>query len=91
MGSPAMRALIHEIKHRYQDRYILFDGPPVLSGADALILSRHVDGVILVVEYNRTHRDELEKTFELLDKVNIVGTVLNKTPVPKNGKYPYRR
>lgn len=91
MGSPAMRALIHDIKHRYQDRYVLFDGPPVLSGADALVLSRHMDGVILVVEYNRTQRAEIEKTLELLDRVNLVGTVINKTPAPKNGKYTYGR
>jgi protein-tyrosine kinase len=81
MGSPAMRELIDEMKHRYADRYILFDGPPVLGGADSLILSRYVDGVIMVTAHNETQGEDLYKAMELLKDVNVLGTVLNKAPV----------
>ena len=46
MGSPAMRMLIEEMKHRYADRYIIFDAPPVLGRRRQSDLSRYVDGVI---------------------------------------------
>ncbi len=87
IGSPRMKQLIPEMKHRYQDRYIIFDSTPVLGCADTLILSQYVDGVILVVEYDRTPKDQIEKAMELLKNTNVVGTVLNKVPVPKKNKY----
>jgi|LGOV01.1.fsa_nt_gb exopolysaccharide/PEP-CTERM locus tyrosine autokinase len=83
VGSPAMKRLIHETKHRYQDRYIIFDAPPVTGSADTLILSQYVDGVILVVAYDKTPQEQIEKALELLETTNLLGTIMNKTPVPK--------
>jgi exopolysaccharide/PEP-CTERM locus tyrosine autokinase len=84
IGSPAMKNLIHEIKHRYQDRYIIFDAPPVIGSADTLILSQYVDGVILVAAYDETPKAQIEKALELLEATNLLGTVINKAPVAKN-------
>ena len=81
MGSPAMRGLIEEMKHRYADRYIIFDAPPVLGAADSLILSRYVDGVIMVAAHGDTQGEDLYKAMELLKETNVLGTVLNKAPV----------
>lgn len=39
--------------------YVVFDSPPVLQLSDALLLSPHVDGVILVVRSSRTPRKAL--------------------------------
>lgn len=78
IGSPRMRALISEIKHRYQDRFIIFDTPPVLEKADALILSKQVDGAILVVEHGRTTKTQLNKAIEHLKETNLLGIVFNK-------------
>jgi capsular exopolysaccharide synthesis family protein len=87
MGSPAMRKLIEDMKHRYEDRYIVFDGPPLLGSADALILSRYVDGVILVVAQNETQVENLYKAMDLLKEANVIGTVLNKAPCGKRRTY----
>ena len=78
IGSPKMTTLISEIKHRYQDRVIIFDTPPVLKKADALILSRQVDGVLLVVEYGKTGRTQIQKALDHLSNTNLLGVVLNK-------------
>ncbi|MDY6905426.1 MAG: polysaccharide biosynthesis tyrosine autokinase [Thermodesulfobacteriota bacterium] len=78
IGSPKMTALINEIKHRYQDRFIIFDTPPVLEKADALILSKQVDGAILVVEQGRTTKDQLKKAIDLLEATRLLGIVFNK-------------
>lgn len=87
MGSPAMRKLIQEMKNRYKDRYIIFDAPPVLGSADTLILSRYVDGVILVVAHDETQVEALYKAMDLLKEANVIGTVLNKAPVGKRRAY----
>jgi len=89
IGSPKMRELVHEMKNRYHDRYIIFDSPPLLGSADTLILSQYVDGVILVVEYGKTQKDQVEKALELLKERNLVGTVLNKAVIPKKQAYLY--
>jgi len=87
MGSPAMRNLITEMKTRYEDRYIIFDAPPVLGTADALILSKYVDGVILVVAHDQSQGEAVYKAMELLKETNVIGTVLNKAPSGKRNKY----
>jgi exopolysaccharide/PEP-CTERM locus tyrosine autokinase len=89
MGSPAMKALIKDVKHRYQDRYIIFDAPPVVGPADTLILSQYVDGVILVVEYGKTQKSQIKKAMKLLENTNMLGTVLNKAPRPKKKSNRY--
>jgi len=89
VGSPKMMELIHEIKNRYKDRYIIFDSPPLIGSADTLILSKFVDGVILVVEYGRTQKDQIEKALELLKEIKVIGAVLNKAIIPKKQAYAY--
>jgi protein-tyrosine kinase len=81
ISSPKMKQLVEEMKHRYHDRFIIFDSAPLLGYADSMILSQYVDGVILVVEYGKTQRDEVEKAFQLLQGSNVIGTVLNKAPI----------
>ena len=87
IGSPAMKQLINEMKHRYSNRYIIFDAPPAIDCPDTLILSQHVDGIILITEYNKTTKDHIEKTLSMLKNANILGTVLNKTRIKKKTGY----
>ncbi len=73
-----MKRLFQDIKERYKERFIIFDAPPLLTSADALILSSYVDGIILVVEAGKTTVDQLKQAYELLRKKNLLGTILNK-------------
>ena len=52
--SPQMVDLVHELKHCYHDRYVLFDLPPMLNFADALAFAPLADGIVLVVEAGRS-------------------------------------
>ena len=54
LGSPGMKALVQEIKCRYDDRYIIFDTPPVLGCAYAIAFAPLVDCILMVVEEGRT-------------------------------------
>ena len=65
---------------RPQFDFIVIDAPPVNRYADACMLAPRVDGVILVVEADRTPVTEAESAKRQLDKVDarILGVVLNR-------------
>jgi capsular exopolysaccharide synthesis family protein len=60
--------------------FVIIDGPPVNSYADASVIATKVDGVILVVEADRTPVAEAEAAKRQLEKVGgrILGVVLNR-------------
>jgi protein-tyrosine kinase len=91
MRSPMMSDMIRELKSRYRDRLIVFDVPPILSGADTLALSAYMDATILIVEECRTARKDFERSCELLRDSNLIGIVLNKSralPEPEPITHP---
>jgi exopolysaccharide/PEP-CTERM locus tyrosine autokinase len=79
LGSQKMQALVQELKRRYPSRVVLFDLPPVLSAADALAFSPHVDATIMVVEEGRTSAEDVLRAAEMLESTNLIGTVLNNS------------
>jgi capsular exopolysaccharide synthesis family protein len=79
MRSPMMAELVRELRARYPDRLIVFDVPPILSGADTLALSAYMDATILLVEEYKTARDDIERSCDLLRHSNLMGIVLNKS------------
>jgi non-specific protein-tyrosine kinase len=78
IGSPKMKALVFEMKNRYRDRYIFFDVPPLLSGADAMTFAPLVDGILMVVETDRTSINDVKKSLELIPQEKFLGFVLNR-------------
>jgi len=89
LNSPKMARLVDELKLRYPSRIVLFDLPPVLSGADAMAFSPYVDAALLVLEDAKTPAEDAKRAVELLQQsTNVLGTVLNKswTQMPAVGK-----
>lgn len=79
LSSDRMQEMMAEIKSRYpSDRLVIVDGPAVLPFPDALILSRYVDGVVPVVEIEKTPADQVKEMMEILKEARILGTVMNK-------------
>jgi non-specific protein-tyrosine kinase len=89
LSSPRMKALVAEMKTRYEDRYVLFDSAPVLSGADAMALAAHVDCVVMVVEEGRTSLQEVKKAISMLPADKLLGFVLNRQKKPMTRGYAY--
>lgn len=88
LNSGRMELMMQEIKSRYPaDRVVIVDGPALLPYPDAMILVRYVDGVIPVIESERTPVDEIKKMMLRLKEVNILGTVLNKNKANRRKKY----
>ncbi|MCF6355769.1 MAG: CpsD/CapB family tyrosine-protein kinase [Candidatus Polarisedimenticolaceae bacterium] len=79
LSSPKMVELVEELKSRYPSRIVLFDLPPVLPCDDVIAFAPYVDAALLVIEDGKTQENELKRAVELLDSVNILGTVLNKS------------
>ena len=66
LGSLKMQRLIAEMKSRYHDRYIFFDGPSIMTSVDALVLSKHIDRTLLVVEAGKVSPSQLSKSINFL-------------------------
>jgi non-specific protein-tyrosine kinase len=80
LGSPRMEMLVNDIKCRYpSDRIVIFDSCSLLTSADPLVLARFVDGILLVVEEEKTTIEDLKKVTELLNGQPVIGTVMNKS------------
>lgn len=90
LRSPKMVALVNELKHRYPDRLVVFDLPPILAADDALSFAPYTDSMLLVAEAGNTSRDDLQKALEVLKAAPVIGTVLNKAHAPRGG-YGYMK
>lgn len=71
--------------------YIFIDAPPVNVVTDTSIISRYVDGVILVASVGKTRIKVLKEAKRTLvkNKVNILGVVANRVPIHKRS-YKYK-
>ncbi|MEW6040656.1 MAG: polysaccharide biosynthesis tyrosine autokinase, partial [Elusimicrobiota bacterium] len=77
LNSPYLSTIIDEMRRHYE--LIIFDTPPVLLFADALIISKYIDSVILIYRVGRIARGALKRAKEQLvsAKAKILGIVLN--------------
>ena len=90
LGSEGMHELVRQMGRRYD--FVLLDAPPIIVVTDALLLSKEVDGTLLVVRAGQTDRNALLRARSLLDQVGVqaVGVVLNDIDVTGGyGKYYY--
>jgi protein-tyrosine kinase len=87
LGSPRMQALVASMKDRYPDRYVLFDVPPVLSAADALVFAPFVDHILLVVQAGKTSVPDVKRALQLLPREKVLGIVLNRMDTPSQTYY----
>ncbi len=85
LASDRLRSLITELRSEFD--HVLVDAPPVALYADAIVLGKLTDGVILVVGANSTRREAARKAKESLEAANVrlLGVVLNRRtfPVPE--------
>ena len=91
LASRKMQKVLKEFQARYD--YVILDSPPMVSIADASILSRLADATLLVLGYGETTKEEAVKAHQQLQmaKANLIGVVLNGIPPHLNyyGYYGY--
>ncbi|MDP2107161.1 MAG: polysaccharide biosynthesis tyrosine autokinase, partial [Desulfobulbaceae bacterium] len=91
LASTNMRQLLEEMSVRYD--FIIIDSPPVMSVTDSQILSRLVDGTIIVTKGGDTTWDELKRAVRLFAdvKAHMLGIVLNAVKIKdSNDAYYYQ-
>jgi protein-tyrosine kinase len=79
ISAQRMAELMLELRTRYFNRVLIFDLPPVLLADDALAFSKNVQAGLFVVAEGKTERQGLTRSLVLLDKLQIIGTVLNQS------------
>ncbi len=89
LSSHTFEMLIEGAKAEYDT--ILIDAPPVLTVTDAAILSKLVDGVILIVAMKETKKEAAKKAKKALEQVgaNILGVLITKAEINKKSAYYY--
>jgi len=90
LSSKKMLQLLVEIKARYKDRYIIIDSPPPKLTAETSAIARHVDGIILVVRYGKTSRQDVVELIEKVGKRKLLGTIVNRCDVWLPGYKKYQ-
>jgi capsular exopolysaccharide synthesis family protein len=75
LGHRRMRSLIDEMRADFD--YVIIDTPPLLPLADVNVISRLVDGMLLVVRAGKTPRDIVKKGVSSIPESSIIGIVLN--------------
>jgi protein-tyrosine kinase len=88
LSSKRMEQFIREVTSRYgSNRICIFDSPAMLRYTDPLVISDLVDGILLVVEAERTTPEEMKKLIKLLEGKNVIGTILNKSKEKYKNEY----
>ena len=76
LGSARMESIISKLEEQYD--VVLMDAPPVLNIPDTCIISKYSDGVVLVVQAERTQREEVVRAQAMLTQSHapVIGFVL---------------
>ncbi len=87
LSSTRFKAMLEQLTKTYD--MILIDTPPLASVTDPLIISRHVDGVVIVTWAGKTTHEMLGKGLKQLEDISapITGLVLNRFSARKSGYY----
>lgn len=69
--------------------YVLIDTPPVSVVSDALVMSKDVDGTVLVVRADETSNKLVTNSVNLLKRTGVpmLGFVLNRVNTGQHGRY----
>jgi Mrp family chromosome partitioning ATPase len=90
LGKERNRRMLKDVQRSLPAHVILIDSPPVLSAPDPLLVSRQVDGVIMVIRAGKTPKDSVAKALSSLKSTKILGIVLNGADVDLGSKdYSY--
>ena len=90
LGSARMATLLNDLRKHYA--HILIDFPPSTAVTDAVVLSRSVDGVILVIRAGDMAREIIKNGIAQLKSVgaHILGAVLNGVDISRDSYYYYQ-
>ena len=89
LGSEGMRHLLEKLRTDFE--LILLDSPPVLPVADAKVLSRIADKVVLLVQWEKAPRGAVEDAVHALREfgADIAGVTFSRVDMKRQSRYGY--
>lgn len=89
LGSQRMNSLIAQLRELAD--VVVFDAPPLLAVTDAQVLAKQTQGVLLVVNTEKTPRAMVARAVESLERTNVrlFGAVLNRLARSARSYYYY--
>jgi len=91
LSSDQMRRLLHEVKLRYNDRYIIVDTSPPYITSETNAIARFVDGIILVIRHGKTRIKEVADIIDIYGREKILGVVTNFSKKTVGYGYGYHK
>jgi protein-tyrosine kinase len=79
--SRKMGELLESLKGLGDNTYIVIDSPPIMATSDPSLLSKMVDGIILVVRAGYTSRESVQGAMKSIDRQKIIGIVFNQIDI----------
>jgi capsular exopolysaccharide synthesis family protein len=89
LARKALAALLDELRGEFD--WVLIDSPPLASVTDALLLARHADHAVLVIQHNKVDKRLVKRSTAALRKAtpNLLGAVLNVVDVRARSYHYY--
>ncbi len=79
--SKKMGELLQSLRKIGDNTYIVIDSPPIMAAADPSLLSKMVDGIVLVVRAGYTSRESIRSAIKSIDGEKIIGVVFNQIDI----------
>jgi capsular exopolysaccharide synthesis family protein len=89
LNSERTHQVIQEARERYD--VVILDSPPCIGLSDMQVISKLVDGVLLVVALERAPKQQLMATMRMLTQAGarVLGTAINRVGPTSQGYYGY--
>ncbi|MCK4981954.1 MAG: polysaccharide biosynthesis tyrosine autokinase, partial [Victivallaceae bacterium] len=89
LASKRFADMIDKLKNKYD--CILLDSPPCSGMADAMVLGKVTDAIVLLVDAGATRAHDVVRNLEQLDSLRdkVIGVILNKVNFKKSRGYYY--
>ncbi len=87
-----MSTLIERVARRFPNAIVLLDAPPCLSTSDPATLAPYVGQIVMVVEAEKTQRNEIVAALDLIKACPAITLMLNKIKLTTSytfGAYHY--
>lgn len=79
LASQKMSELVAEIGERYNDRVVIFDGPPLLPTPQTQVLTGLVGQVVVVVEAGKTPQELVAEALNMISEEQATALLMNKS------------
>jgi exopolysaccharide/PEP-CTERM locus tyrosine autokinase len=89
LSSIRMADMLHEVKTRYTDRFVILDSPPPHLTAETNVMAKMVDGIVVVVRAGTTPRKLVADLLDQIGREKVIGLALNRFDTQRSRYYGY--